>query len=148
MKNGECTNDIVKEVVKLVKVDLSSDQISTFHCLPAKPKRNVDFNTELATPIIVRFLSRDVRNKLYANRKQLLGAETKAFFVNGTNNIYFNENLTRSRKRLFWNVKQKAKALDYKCYWTANGNIFVKKSDETKPNPFVIKNGQDLQMLN
>ena len=61
----------------------------------AQPK-----NSEPAAspPIIVRFLSRDVGNQLYATRKLARTANLREFSLQGAENIYINENLTQSRK--------------------------------------------------
>ena len=71
-KPGENTNKIVQEVAKLMKINLSEDQISTSHRLPA-PQRPKNDDTSSGSrkilaspPIIARFLSSDVRNSLYA----------------------------------------------------------------------------------
>ena len=77
----------------------------------------------------MRLISRDVRNK--TNRKLARTADLKEFLVACNDNIYVNENLTRARKNLFWLVKQKAKANGFQSYWTANGNIYTQKSDES-----------------
>ena len=63
-KQGENTNKIVVEVAKLLNVELTQDQISTSHRLQSQ-KRNYKQNDRTASPIIVRFISRDVRNKVF-----------------------------------------------------------------------------------
>ena len=94
----------------------------------------------------MRFISRDVRNKIFANRKLARTADLKGFLVEDTENIYVNENLTRAHKSLFWLVKQKAKANGFKFYWTANGSIYAQKSEES--NTLSIKSEKDLDLLN
>ena len=107
LKEGENTNEIVIKVARMLNVSLSSDQISTSRRLQTRLKPK---NSEPAAspPIIVRFLSRDVRNQLYANRKLASTANLQEFSLQGAENIYINENLTQSRKKLFWLAKQKA----------------------------------------
>ena len=43
-----------------------------------------------------------------------------------------NENLTQLRKKLFWQTKVKVKKMNYKYYWSINGNIYIKKSDNSE----------------
>ena len=143
-KEEENTNQIVVEVAKLLHVPLSSEQISTSHRLQTRSKLN-NRKTDASPPIIVRFLSRDVRNQFFANRKFARSANLKDFFVKGTEKLFVNENLTQSRKKLFWQVKQKAKANNYKYYWTVNGNIYVRNSSES--DPLLIKNVNDLSKI-
>ena len=101
VKDEENTNNIVVEIAKLANVDLSRDQISSSHGLPVKLKRpsNNENVSPAPPPIIVRFISRNVRNTLYANRQNLRQADFKTFFVEGTSNVYVNENLTCYRKK-------------------------------------------------
>ena len=79
---GEDTNKIVVEVAKSLNVDISTDDISTFHRLPVstKPEKNDD---STSTPIIVRFVCGDVRNKIYANRKLTGQLDMKKFGIKG-----------------------------------------------------------------
>ena len=86
-KPGENTNKIVQEVAKLIKINLSEDQISTSHYLPA-PQRPKNDDTGSGSwkipalpPIIARFLSCDRCNSLYANRKLLRDANLKNFLL-------------------------------------------------------------------
>ena len=57
---GENTNEIVIKDAKMLNISLSSDQISTSHRLQTRLKPNSE--PAASPPIIVRFLSRDVRN--------------------------------------------------------------------------------------
>ena len=156
-KEGENTNKLVIEVAKLANVELSPNQISISHRLPPKIRHSLSRNTSSAqdvkfsnsppksSSIIVRFVSRDIRNQIFRNRNLLRNADLKNFSVIGTDNIFINENLTHSKKKLFWKVKQKAKASQYKFYWTSNGNIFVRKSEEF--GSILIKNENDLNLI-
>ena len=146
VKDGENTNDIVVKVAKLANVEITKDQISTSHRLAAKPKRNaIDQAAQSTHPIIINFISTDIRRRLYANCQNLRNANLKHFSTDSTNHFYINENLTRYRKKLFWNVKAKAKSHQFKYYWTSNGNIFVKKSEESQP--LLIKSNKDLALI-
>lgn len=145
VSDNEDTNKIAIEVAKIMNVDLSPDQISTSHRLSAKRKRNNNDQDAPPPSIIVRFISRDVRNQIYSNRKLLRKADLSKFSVENTTAIFVNENLTQTRKRLFWKAKQRVKEHQYKYIWTTNGNVFVKKSDEA--NLLMIKNELDLDLI-
>ena len=144
LQEGENTNKIVIKVAKMLNVSLSSDQISTSHRLQTRLKPK---NSEPAAspPIIVRFLSRDVRNQLSANRKLARTANLQEFLLQGAENIYINENLTQSRKKLFWHAKQKAIASNFKFYLSVNGNVYVRKSSD--PDSLLIKNIDDISKI-
>ena len=77
-------------------------------------------------------MNRSIRNVIHARRKE--AAKITDFPVDAMKRLFINENLTQSRKRLFWLGKQSAKRLGYKFIWTNNGDIFVRKnkaSDKT-----------------
>jgi len=90
-------------------VKILPSHISTSHRLPKKANRSgKDPNSP--APIIVRFTSRDVRNKIHANRRRARNADMDQFSVPSTKKIVINENLTPTRTLLFWKVKQQAMA--------------------------------------
>ena len=64
---GENTNHIVTELAKLVEVELKPEDISTLHRLPVRSPSvdNARKSFEIHTPIIVRFVRRDIRNKIF-----------------------------------------------------------------------------------
>ena len=96
-------------------------------------------------PIIVRFVSHDIGNKLNSNRRLLRHADLENFSIGVTTTIFVNENLTRFRKNLLWETKQKAKENGLKYTWTTNVNAFVRKSKIH--NSIMIKNEQDLNLI-
>ena len=145
VKDNENTNAIVMEVARLMNVKVEPHHISIFHRQPTKLKDPADSARKLHPVILARFTNRDIRNQLFANRNLLRSAKLTNFFVRGTEKIFVNENLTKMRKRLFWMVKQKAKKMGYVLYWTANGNVLVRKLDES--NPITIKNDLDLNLI-
>ena len=144
LKEGENTNEIAIEVAKMLNVSLTPDQISMSHRLQTRPKPTYS-EPAASPPLIVRFLSRDVRNQLYANRKLARTANLQEFSLQGAMNIYINENLTQSRKKLFWHAKQKAIASNLKFYWTVNGNVYLRKSSDS--DSLLIKNIDDISKI-
>ena len=135
---NENTNSIVIEVAKLLNVVVLPDHIYiyTSHRLPEKPNHSTK-DSVCPPSIIVRFTNRDTRNKTFANRKFIRNLDLKQFSVPETEKIFIKENLTPTRKKLFWQTKQKAKKEEWKYFWTVNGNIFVKKHDDA--NAVLIK---------
>ena len=103
----DLTNKIVVEVAKSLNVSISPDDISTSHRLPVSTKRGK--NDDSTSAPIIGLFSRDVRNKIYANRKFVYQLDMKKIEIKGTTNPFINENLTLLRKRLFWKTKQKVK---------------------------------------
>lgn len=66
----EDTNKIVVELGRKIGIDLKKEDISTSHSLPSKVKANGE-RALFPPAIIVKFTSRDVREKLYRARKVL-----------------------------------------------------------------------------
>ena len=130
---NENTNSLVIEVARLLNVVMPPDHIPTSHRLPKKPNHSTK-DSVCPPSIIVRNTNRDTRNKMFANRKFICNLDLKQFSVPETEKIFINENLTQTRKKLFWQIKQKAKKEEWKYYWTVIGNIFVKKHDEVACN--------------
>ena len=133
---NENTNSIVIKAAKLLNAVVPPDYISTSHRLPEKPNHSTeDFVCPPSN--IDRFTNHDIRNKMFPNRKFIRNLDLKQFSVPGTEKMFINEYLTQTRKKLFWQTKQKAKKEEWKYFWTVNGNIFVKKHDDA--NAVLIK---------
>ncbi|XP_070543753.1 uncharacterized protein [Ptychodera flava] len=129
-RNGEDTNDIVVRVAAAVGVDITPSDIDISHRLPSR--QNQTQQRHQTPAIIVKFVRRSVRNSIYYARKNLRGQTPNQIRVgdNNTNNIYINENLTPTMKRLFHQVNERRKQLKWRFIWTSNGKIFTRK-DET-----------------
>ena len=83
--SNEDTNAIVQEIAELLQVTISSKDISTSYRLYTKSKSN-------PPPIIVRFVNRDVRNRIYNNRKNARKADFTKLSIKGVEKIFINEN--------------------------------------------------------
>ena len=59
--------------------------------------------------------------------------------------LFVNENLTQPRKELFWRTKQKAKDLGYRYIWTNNGQIYLRKKDDSKA--IIVNNPGDIETI-
>ena len=67
---GEDTNKLIIEVAKHIGVEITKDQISTSHRLPARRTRHDNDSTKISPPpIIAKFVNRDIWNEIYAKRK-------------------------------------------------------------------------------
>ena len=45
--------------------------------------------------------------------------------------LFFNENLTRANKELFWRARSKGNEKQYKYVWVKNAKIYAKKTEST-----------------
>ena len=126
INKDKSTNQIVKHVAALLKVDLTNDQISTSHRLIPNPyidRSKVQKNL----PIIVHFANRDKRNEVYSKR-HLLKSDSKL----NTSRIDIRENLTSFRKSLYKEAKKVKNQLNYDFLWTLQGQIFLRKSPTSR----------------
>lgn len=80
-------------------------------------------------PIILTFRSIGIRNIFLNNYRKT----RKLYFDDeNANQIYVNEYLTPSRRKLLSKAKLFAKSNNIKYVWTKNGNIYMKKEDGSK----------------
>ena len=116
----ENTNIIIKDLLKLININVNDNQISTSHRLPST-------KNDRSPTILVRFINRDIRNTIYFQRSKF--AKIKDFGIPGMNNLFINENLTSKKKNLFIKTLRCKYEKKYKYIWTFNGDIYVRKDD-------------------
>jgi hypothetical protein len=114
-ESSDCSaGAIVKSVGKAIGVPLSGEDISIAHPLPS-------FNTNAPPKLIVKFTRRSVRNIFYSKRKNLANVKVKDLpdlSLNSPNKVFISESLTPYRKKLFGNVNQVRKRLNWRFIWT------------------------------
>ena len=132
VRKDEDVTQITLDLISKLDVDIKEEHISTAHRLPVKQRYG---RTRLNKPvnhptIIVRLVSRQMRNEIYD--KRFNAKMIQDFPVEEMEKLFINKSLTQIRKRLFWLSKQKAKELEYKYFWTQNGQIFLWKMKGVK----------------
>ena len=122
---------IILDLSEKLEVSLKKNDISIAHRLPQRqrPGRTRSSSIKRHPTIIVRFVSRLIRNQVYANRYK--AKYIKDFPVEGMEKLYVNENLIPRRKNLFWQTKPAAKELSNDYFWTNNGQIYIRKDEES-----------------
>lgn len=93
---------------------LTKDNVEAVHRVPNKAKK--------VPMVIVRFVNRNDRN-MWLQNKQKLRREASA------DNVYLQENMTASNRKLFYDVRMKAKYLGYKFVWHKEGISYVRKQE-------------------
>lgn len=133
LQDGEDLLKTVNEVaVKLQLPPLSEADYDAVHRLPSKSK-------EQAPPIIIKFKSRQTRDKWLGQKNKL-----KSPLERGSP-VFLCENLTALNKKLLWQCRSVAKDKGYQYVWVRNGRIFVRREDGTKA--VQIKHINDLATL-
>lgn len=93
-------------------------------------------------PVLIKFVSAEVRGSWLNARGKL-----RALVLNkSVPEIYFNENLTKFNRNLFWQARTRGKINHFKYVWVRNGKIFAKRADEATS--VRIRYEQDLERIN
>ena len=131
---------IITEIAKCMNLDrfCYEDQVDVAHSLKSK----LDI-----PPIIVLFQSRTKRNNFYDQRKLLKNIKLKDLDIifQDSNPIFVNESMTLQNAVLYKKVREACKRKRFKFYWTVNGKILCKKSENTAT--IKIKDENDLQKI-
>lgn len=115
--------EVVLSIAEELKVDINERDVDIVHRLNSKKG---------TSPIIIRFTNYTAKQKLYKAKKHLRNKDWSLIFGESMT-IYFNENLTQSRGKLYKEVRATVKAKKYYSCWTIDGKIFVKKTSEATP---------------
>ena len=128
--NSTSTESAILNLINtILQIPMTPEAISIAHRL--KPKRA---STSTPPPIIVKFVSRKVRNTVYSARRLLRGS-----------GIYINEDLTSNVADLYRQARLMLKQkLIFGC-WTSGGMLYAKKTRESEPIRLATKT--DLQSL-
>ena len=111
-------------------MELNENSISTAHRLPDTKK--------IKNRIIVKFVHRDAREKVYKKRASLMRKSMKDLpsvtkkiekSIQRANKIYINKSLTSYRNRLFGRIHKFKKSNKFKFLWTVNGKISLRESE-------------------
>ena len=140
---------VAAEIAKLVGVKLSPADVDWAHRL-GRPKKNA----EKPRTILVKFVSYQKRDELWAARKNLKKAEvprSSTFTAESVKKLYLAENLTQENKRVMYTARQLRRDGKIWAAWT-DGCIMKIRVSDTSPTKIVktiddvhkIANGQPL----
>lgn len=111
----DALNDLAE---KLELPNFSPDDVTAVHRIPSK-------RGDIPT-VLVRFKSASAKERWSEVRKKLRALHDSGKLPK----LFFNDNLTKMNRELFWCARTAAKAKGYKFAWVKAGKIYVKK-DET-----------------
>ena len=122
------------QVANKIGVTLHPSDISISHCMapstPTHPKPN----------IIVKFLSRKVRDNIYSKIMKL--KVPNASLRPGHSKVFINESPSKRNRERFIKCNDFKKKAGYKYIWTKNGLTYLRKDDASKT--IIIQNNKDL----
>ena len=133
---NEDTDQIVLNIAAELDVTVKKSDIAISHRTKPTPE----------APIIVKFVSRRVRNSFFYKRNILKEKTLNYFgFQGNTGKLYINESLTALNGELLKNTRKQLKGKNFKYIWTKNGTIFVRKDDTSEKT--IIRSIKDLAKL-
>ena len=119
----EDTNEIVLQLSQKMGIPLERKDISVSHRIRRR---------SLVDPaIIVKFVRREVRERLYRTRKRLKSITTADFGFSVEKKIFINESLTPKNKELFKDCLRFKKDNNFKFLWTNAGKIFLRRNADS-----------------
>ena len=119
----EDTNEIVLQLSQKMGIPLERKDISVSHRIRSR---------SLVDPaIIVKFVRREVRERLYRARKRLKSITTADFGFSVEKKIFINESLTPKNKELFKDCLRFKKDNNFKFLWTNAGKIFLRRNADS-----------------
>lgn len=113
---------IVKDIGIDINVEIKDGEIDVVHRIPTRNNKNPE-------PVVVQFLSRKKRDEMIQKAKDKQITTTTLNMSGPQRTIYINEHLTKQRKRLLYETKQKKKEMAYKFVWTKGGKVFLRKNE-------------------
>jgi len=127
---GENLADIIIKIGQKISVNITSQDIDIVH----RPRKN----TPTTKPIIaVRFTSYRKKREFYQARFNLKTMKISGVIESVQHDveakIYINENLTQRRQELLAKARKMRKAKKLVRVWTADGKLFVRKTEESRP---------------
>lgn len=119
-------------------IDLVNDDIESIKRI----RRKTNANGITPPPIIVKFRSTNLQNKIYGLRKNLHSSNPD------TPQIYINENLTPDNAKVYAQGQNLVKMKKLFSTWTFGGIVYAELTPEKKEKPFqVIKTSPILNSL-
>jgi len=125
---------IVEEIGK--KTNTAIDVIEAYRINSSLSKRSL---------IVAKLATLEMRKNLIRNVKSYKLTTDKMSNGWPKENIYMNERLTKLRRTLFYQTKVAATTKEYKFVWLSNGDILVRKNENSKI--VRIKSSQDINNL-
>lgn len=129
------TKKVVQKLITAMKIELKSDEIVDSFRLKQKDDG----------PILVKFNTEDVKNKITRRIKELKGIKVKECGLEGENkNIYINEDLTYHNQQIFKKAREFRKQNKLASVFCRNGKIFLRKTFSDPP--IQIRAEKDLKL--
>ena len=123
--------EVINNVIRKIGVVVQDQDISVSHRLPRRRASSTSGATNISSPIIVKFISRTLRDKYYHAKRMLRNVTLEDLGYNLPSKIYIAESLTAKSKELFHHCLQAKKEKELKFIWTNMGKMYMRKDEHT-----------------
>lgn len=123
---NENVTEIVLKIAENFEEQIKMEDIDEAY----RTKQNKDNRKNF--PIVISFVRKSIREKFLAMRKKRSLYTDEIGFKGIRTQIFINEYLTKKRKELLWRTKKMKIEKKYKFLWIKNGNIFIRKSENSE----------------
>ena len=134
--NGENTDGIVLKIAEELEVPLNPCDIDRSHRVGKvdNKRRSAPGASPRHRDIIVKFATYNAKQRLFQKRMDLREIEERQ-------NVFVNEDLTRTRSKLLYNARTLMRAKTLKSAYSSDGKIFIRDNDD---NRLVVKSDSDI----
>lgn len=94
-------------------------------------------------PVLVKFATIGVRNRIYATRKSLRTSSSSSYEVR----IYINEHLTKTNAHIFAQARKLIREGKIHAAWSSGGYIFIRRTNSLSDKPKKMTSVDDLGAL-
>lgn len=116
--------DSMKKVLTAMKMNLNVGDVQEIFRI----------NNKDDAPILLKLKTTEIRSAILKKIRELKGMKlNECGLVGGAKNIFFNEDLTKHNQLLFKRAREVKKEQNYKSVFVANGKIYLKKEENSKP---------------
>lgn len=140
---NEDLNMIIANISENLDYKIEREDIDEAYRIKKLQNRN---NGNKNFPIVVSFVRKSIKEKFLAMRKKRSMFTNEIGFKEKRSQIYLNEYLPRKKKDLLWKTKQAKLEKRYKFLWVRNGNIMVRKTEDS--NIIKINCEEDIKKIN
>src|SRR6218665_3288687 len=91
-------------------------------------------------PVLVKFATIGVRNRIYATRKSLRTSSSSSYEVR----IYINEHLTKTNAHIFAQARKLIREGKIHAAWSSGGYIFIRRTNSLSDKPKKMTSVDDL----
>lgn len=142
MNSGpETENSLSANIIQIcqdkLKIVVTEQDISSIHRLPGSNKMK-------SRPVIVCFVRRRIRDRIFQSRKLLRSSKTPHTYQNAKEQIYINEHLTRTTAQTYARARKLLKEKQIASAWTAGGTVYIKATATSTDTPQKVLSIKDL----